>query len=490
MISNPTPDQTAPIPSASASAAPAADAQHPRSGLRTRDLWVAALVFGAAFALYRATPAPTLLDSKYALLTSESLLRSGSWDLSPFLPEVARLASAQPDGERLDRSLYQLRQVEGRLLYVYPPGTPLLSAPLFALTRPFGFSVLDEDGHYSRVRERRSQALLAAFLTALAVAWIYRLARYEVGSVEALAVAALAALGTTLWTVASRSLWSHTWSVLLGAAAIEELLRWESGRRRRPELLGLLLVALFWVRPTNAIVAVAVALYVLAAHRPATWRLATTGAVGAAAYFAYSAAVWGAALPIYVAHGASFERVKISFAISLTRQLFDLGIGWLVYSPILLAIAAVFAMCGVPRNRRRLAALATAIVVAHVLYYNLRLHGIGLGAPGPRLFTDLVPWLAWLGALALRARRESAAKRIASRPGSVAARWTLGSVAVFLAAASVAAHAEGAIKGRAGSWGQKVEAEKAAAQEARESVAVYFRFVPQARLWRLLARSE
>jgi hypothetical protein len=479
--SHPIPNQPGPIPAAPAAAPPVA-----RRGPGRRDLWVAALVFGAAFLLYRATPIPMLLDSKYALLTSESLLRHGSWDLSPFLPELAKLGSTKLLREHGQESIYQLRVVEGRLLYVYPPGAPLLSVPLLALLRPFGSSALDAQGHYSRKLERRSQALMATLLTALAVALIYRVARYEVGSVEALFVAALAALGTTLWTVASRSLWSHTWSALLGAAAIEELLRWENGRPRRPELLGLLLVALFWARPTNAITAAAVALYVLVAHRPAVWRLVATGVAGAAAYFVYSAVVWDAALSPYVARGASFD-VRISFASSLARQLFDPGIGWLVYSPIVLAIACAFAVRGVPGDRRRLAALAAAIVAGHVLYYNLRLHGIGMGAPGPRLFTDVVPWVAWLGALALRAGHPAAAPASVARPRSVAARWAIGCAVGLLAAASIAAHAEGAIQGRAGSWGGKRFREDAVAKGAREAFVDYLRVLPQVRLWPLLA---
>jgi hypothetical protein len=472
-------------PAAPAAARPTTAAPPGGRGWRARDLWIAALVFGAAFVLYRATPSPNLLDSKYALLTSESLLREGSWDLSRYLPALTKPRGEAAPRRRPVDSRYQLREVEGRLLYVYPPGTPLLTAPLFALYLPFGGSVLD-DGEYSRPRERRSQALLAALVTSLAVAWIYRLARYEVGSVAALFVAVLAAAGTTLWTVASRSLWSHTWSVLLGAATVGELLRWESGRRRRPELLGLLLVASFWVRPTNAIVAGAVAFYVFAAHRPAVWRLLATGAAGAAGYLAFSAQVWGAALPAYVARGASFDNVDFMFVRSLARQLLDPGIGWLVYSPIVLAIAGAFWRRGVPADRRRLAALAAAIVAIHVLFYNVRVRGFGLGAPGPRLFTDLVPWLAWLGALALRAGRGAAS---AERPHrGFVPRWAVACLVGLLAIASIAAHAEGAIRGRVGSFGFRGDPDASKLAGAHTTIVDYLRVLPQVRLWRQLRR--
>jgi hypothetical protein len=359
-------------------------------------------LFASSFWVYARTRYGPLLDPKYALLTSESLLERRSWDLSPYLPHLE-------GGRRAVRGVRrwppQLRKVDDKLLYIYPQGTAVLTMPLAALARLGGYSAIGESGLYESGREMHAQRLLASGVTALTVVLIFAFARRELPPEAALVVALAAAFGTTLWTTAARALWTHTWTATLAAAALLETQAWESGRRPRPLWLGSLLVALFWVRPTNAIAALGFALFVALRHRGALRRLLATGAAGLAAYFTLTYATWGALLPPYFDHTSGLGRGR-SVLVNLLRDTIDVNRGLLVATPAVLALLWSLTRRGVPADRRALALLAGGVFLVSWGIYLVSPFKSG-GTPGPRLLTDFVPYLAALGVLAWRARHEA-----------------------------------------------------------------------------------
>lgn len=386
--------------------------------LRRPAVWIAVAVLAATFGLYRQGTRAELLDSRYALLVSESLLSRGSWDLEPYLgpPPEARDAAEtrrrnwvrrRGAGGGEGRGPYQLVWRGEHRLYYFPPGTPLLSTPLLAAARVAGHGVLNEAGRYAYQRERELQELFAALLGSFAAALLFGVSRRELPVPWALGVTLAAVVGTSLWSVASRMLWSHSWSVVLLAAAWLELLRWEDGGRPRPVLLGALLAASFWVRPTNALVALGVTLVVALRHRRHLAALVATGAVGLAAFFATSWAVWGELLPPYFSPERTSEISAGDALESLTGLLASPTRGLLVFSPLVLLIPIAFASWGIPRARRLLAAVAVAVLAGHLALYGVWEHWWAGASYGPRLLTDFVPFLVWLGALAVRSGREA-----------------------------------------------------------------------------------
>jgi hypothetical protein len=103
---------------------------------------------------------------------------------------------------------------------------------------------------------------------------------------------------------------------------------------------------------------------------------------------------------------------------------------------------------GVPAARRAPLAWATALLGAHLaLYAGWRLWWGG-ATFGPRLLTDLVPVLAWIAALALRAARTARAEAPARR---LAAPWRVGGRAAIAALLlwGAVAHGAGALSARA-----------------------------------------
>ncbi|HLF57693.1 MAG TPA: hypothetical protein VI942_12700 [Thermoanaerobaculia bacterium] len=392
---------SAPVPTGDErpAGAPGGAPPPPASRSARRELLASALLFVALFAVYQSSEKRQLLDPKYALLAADTLLARGTWDLRPFFPELRCVSERRALRATGEAAPWQLGCRQGRIVYRYGPGTPLLSLPFVALARAAGRGVLDADGGSSRRGEIELQAWLAALLTAATGVLVGRAARRELGVAASAGVGLAAGLGTTLWSVASRSLWAHTWSALLVAAIVVELLRWEEGRRRRPIVLGLLAVAAFWVRPTNAIVAGAVALFVALRHRRALGALVATGAAGAAAYALLTRHLSGELLPTFVTHvpGLFGRTSTLEAAAGL---LVSPLVGLLVFTPVLVAIAVLLATLGVPERFRAVSLWALAVVVAH--YSMMARFGgwWGGGAMGPRFFTEMVPLWAWLGVAA------------------------------------------------------------------------------------------
>ncbi|KAB2966372.1 MAG: hypothetical protein F9K18_05700 [Thermoanaerobaculia bacterium] len=417
---------------------------------RWRERGLLLLLVAVCFAVYRASPVRTVSDPYFTVLTSESLLTRGSWDLSPYLAQLVEAArrrgeqlAAPADGSSdstspgFSRRNYQLRRRGDALLYFYPPGVPLLAVPLVAVTRLAGLSAIDEQGRYQFSRELEIHAWLGALVAAVAAGVLFRLARRELPAGPALGVALAAAFGTSLWSSASGALWTHTWTVPILALALLELLRWEDGEERRPLWLGALMVAAVWVRPTSAIAAAATAIFVAARHRAALFRLLVTGALGLLAFVAWSEIVWGAPVPLYYRLG---QRAALEgFPSAFLGLLMSPSRGLLVFSPMLAWVALVLARYGVPAARRPLALLAVAVAGLQVALYATWPYWWGGGSYGPRLLTDLVPYFAWFGALAVAAVVERSRSGALTRP----VRRALAIGALLLTGLSFAVHGAG-----------------------------------------------
>jgi hypothetical protein len=438
---------------------------------------VALALFAVVAAAYRASPKRDLLDAKYALLTSEALLTAGSWNLAPYLPGAVA-AMGQPGG---DRARWQLRIVDERIVYLYPPGTPLLAVAPLALLRLGGATTLDARGRYDARRELRLQELVAALFGAAAVVLALFLARRELPLLPAAGVALAAAFGTGYWSVVSRGLWSHAGTAVLLSAALLELVRWEDGERPRPALLAALLVAAFWARPTNAFAAVVFAVAVALRYRRSLPPLIAVGAAGCALYLVWSKLVWTTWLPLY--SRALMSRGELDPLAAFVGQLVSAEHGLLVFSPVLLAVAWVLARRGVAPDRRGAAGVSLALVAIYLIFHCWRARWWGAGSIGPRFLCDLTPFLVWLSA---HAWRRASIRFPAGFPAGLSAgtrggraRTALARLAVAaLALAGAFAHATGALPIRPTTLGRK-EMDRHGGSIAKIGSANYWRRLPQ-----------
>lgn len=437
-----------------------------------RERVAVALVLGLALGVYLASPVRRFLDPRYTALTAESLATRGSWDLAPYFATSGRASGSAsgpssadveeegavpgaPDSgdarrrggrpARVARGAWQVERAGERLLLWYPPGTPLLSAPIVGALRLAGLSAVGSDGRFRAAGENRQHAVVAALVAAATAALVLRLARRELPLGASFGVALATAFGSSLWSVASRALWSHAWSALVVGAAWLELLRWEDGERRRPLLLGALLAAGFWVRPTDALVALGVAGFVAWRHRPALAALCAAGAAGLAGFVALSWRLWGSWLPPY--YRLSVDAGADGFLGRLAGLLLSPTRGLLAFTPVLALVAVALARHGVPRPRRAPLALAASLLAAHLALYAAWRLWWGGATFGPRLLTDLVPILAWVAALAVRAAGE-ATPTPAGRPAALRAAAGRALLAGLLLWGFVA-HGAGALSARA-----------------------------------------
>src|ERR1022692_1686985 len=145
-------------PTLSASDGGALDSAERVFGRRMRLLKAAMWLF--AFAIFFASPVLQMSDSKYSMLTAESIVHNHTPDLSRYT--IKNYDADLPFNEIRGKHPYQLERIRGRLLYGFPHGTSILSIPFIALMDLFQVSPATSDGQFDLKGEVITQKLLAA----------------------------------------------------------------------------------------------------------------------------------------------------------------------------------------------------------------------------------------------------------------------------------------------------------------------------------------
>jgi hypothetical protein len=299
--------------------------------------------------------------------------------------------------------LYQLHKVNGHVYYIMPVGGSILSAPFVRVAELADFSPVKADGSYHAAGEERLQSLLAALLMAAAGALLYFTARLAASTNASLVIALAGALGTPVWSAASRGMWSHTWNTLLWAIVAYLLLK-AAARDEIPNtlLLATVLSWTYFTRPTSAIGIIAVTIYVCWRYRSAFLPYAAAGAAWFALFLYWSWSHFGAFFPEYYQAG----RLDFSvFGTALAGQLISPGRGLLVYVPALFFLAYLLARGWRDLPHKPLAALALACAGGQLFSAAAYPHWWGGTSYGPRFLTETVVWFALLAALATRKLR-------------------------------------------------------------------------------------
>ena len=384
-----------------------------------------AIIFVTTLAIFSFSRVHQFADSNYSMLLSQSLLQYRSFTLDNYA--IPRLAPLQREGYVSNGDIYQLELVDGHLYYVFPPGSSILSAPYVALMNAAGVSAAAPDGSYSREGEGKIEARLAALLMAGLAVVFFLTARSLLPFWWSLLVAYASALGTQVWSTASRAMWSDTWGILILGLVVWQLVRVEvKGDRLRPVLLATLLSWLYFVRPTYSIPIVAVTVYVLLYRRAAFIRFALAGGAWLAAFVGYSQYHFGRALPgYYQADRLSFE----TFWLALAGNLISPSRGLLIFVPVLFFVAYLLLRYRAGLAVPRLVTLGLCVVVVHLIVISGFSHWYGGHCFGPRFSTGLVPWLSLLGTAAVAARR----RRREAEAGTASRRrwrveWTFGAI--------------------------------------------------------------
>jgi hypothetical protein len=362
----------------------------------------AAMILVTTFVIFRVSPVHTIYDSRYEMLFTQQLIRHHSFSLGPrpFLD----LQSHQP-GQHHHRGVdlpYQLIQVGERFYYFYPPGNTILGIPYVALANAMGIYATDQNGTYYPRGEDQMQKGLAALLMAGLSVIIFFTCRLVLPFAWSGLITAATAFGTQIWSTASRAMWSQTWGIFVLGLIIWLILRTEAKQVRLPPvLLATCLAWLYFIRPTFGVSIAAITLYVVYYHREILLRFVLTGCVWLAAFIGFSEYHFGQLFPLY--YHSYDTRLPEQFWGRLAGTLISPSRGLFVYVPMLWFVIYLLGRYR-STSRLHLIILAAGVVATHLILISGYLGWHGGFCYGPRLSTDVVPWFALLGILAVEAR--------------------------------------------------------------------------------------
>ena len=311
----------------------------------------------------------TSFDSRWSIPTARSLLREGNTDLD----EYPALLAANHD--------YAIERIGGRSYSIYPIGASLLAAPVVY--------VLDAAG--AKLKDGKTEKLIACLITGLTAAVLYLVARRSLGVKGALVLTFVFAFCTAAWSTASRALWQHGPSMLMLTLALWLIVL----ARDRPwviQLVSLPLAFSYVARPTNAIAIALLSVFVLVWHRRYALVYLLWALPVGVPFLLFSWSVYHAALPPYysaakIGHGAAFAEALLGTLVSPGRGLF-------VFSPVLL-LSISGAWSKLRRGGEPLDGVLAGIVLVHWIAISSFSIWWGGHSFGYRLFSDMVPYLVY-----------------------------------------------------------------------------------------------
>lgn len=411
----------------------------PPPPLDRRDAGILSAIFLTVLLLFWGSPILQMGDSKYTLLLSQSLLTRGSPVLDGYgIPHYTpfKLGQAHLNGEA-----YPIEIVHDHFYNFFPPGSGVLSAPFVLVGDLLGYSVTPDGHHYEVWHERNLQHFIGSLLMAGLAALFYGMARLLLPWGWSLGLALGAALGTQMWSTASRALWNHTWGIALLGWVFYLLLAQETGRRRlRPVLLGTILSWTYFVRPTNSVFILAVTGYLALFHRRLFLAYAATGAAWFAGFVVYSWTHFHKPLPSYYqANRLETNHFWEAFAGNLVSP----SRGVLIFVPVTLFVAYLLARYWRGVAYPRLLGLALVCGAGHLAAVSCFNPWFGGECFGPRYLTEWVPLLVLLAVLGVdAARRRHAAS---ATPDTPPLEWRVALVGgALLLLVSIAINARGA----------------------------------------------
>ena len=384
------------------------------------DKFISIAVFAAILLGYLLSGNRAPFDSALYLHTALSIVREGNPDLDEYPAMVAQVwwPPDEIDGHRYDTA---------------PIGAPALSVPIvWAVDRAWAlFGWGDFQDYLKHNFPVDLQSIMASIITALTATLLYLIGRRWLTRPAAMLLALIFAFGTSAWSVVSRTLWQHGPSMLLLTLTLWIMLRAQD-KPPRIQYAGLTLALAYVTRPTNSVAALAGTLFVLLVYRRWWWRYLLWAAAIAVPFVAYSLTTYHAALPPYyraftLLSGATFGEALVGQWLSPSR-------GLLIFSPIL-GLALIGLLWKIRRRHwQPLDTLFIGIIGLHWIVVSLWWNWWAGVSYGPRIWSDMLPFLIWFMIPALSAMT-------AWRGLKRAAAW---SALALLLAVSVGVHYRGA----------------------------------------------
>jgi hypothetical protein len=359
---------------------------------RSGDTFTAGSIAVLVFAIHLASPIRTSFDSRWTIPTAASIVYRGDIDLDEY--------------DSILRPEYYAIERRGDHSYNrYPIGASLLALPLIASLRVVGTVVpaLDAERLIRTGWTEVLEVIVASSLVAVSAGLLFLIGRKEgLGAAMAVVLALTFAFGTSAWSTASRGLWQHGPSILMLSAALYGLIL----ARERPALAAAVAIPLGFslvVRPTNLVSVGVLAGYVLVRHREQFLRFAALLGAIVACFLAFNSLSYGFFLTSYYLPGGQPLGTWSGVPTLIAGHLVSPNRGLLIFSPVLSFAAVGFAIALTSERATALSWAAVLILLLHLLVISLFAQWWGGHSYGPRFWTDVLPFLAYLMIPALRA---------------------------------------------------------------------------------------
>ncbi len=336
----------------------------------------AAALFVILMTVYTLAPVVPVSDSKWTMFETISLLRRGDLTLDEYpeaLTVLKRHGTIQAGANTYD---------------YFPPGIVLLAAvPVFLISRIRSYGFIE-------AHPFQTELVVASLLIATGSLFLFQTARKYLPTHFAAILTLVFALGTQACSTGSRALWQQTGMMALIPVCLFLIQDLKSARAIRLGLLGLLLGLSYVVRPTAAILILAVCIYAL---RVCSVRqlsvLYASGSLVGICFLLFSLNVFGTALPPYYSPDRVFHADK--FPEALAGNLISPARGVFLWSPIYL-----FSLYGVYRvikgSRLEFGYTAAVVCVVHWFVVSSFPDWWGGHSVGSRLMSETAPLLAYL----------------------------------------------------------------------------------------------
>ncbi len=422
---------------------------------------VAAVLALVVFAIDMASPSGMTADPIRAVSVAVSMVHFRSLSLDRFQP------LADPG--------YAVTVVNGHSYPLFPWAVSLFAVP-WVIADDLAHRLGLTEGSVAMVRSGHDwglQVVSMATVVAAATVVVYfialRVLRLRPPARRrrwAVAVALAFALGTPAWSTASRAMWQHGPSMLCIAVGLLCALRAQSGQRGWMGM-GAAFAASYAMRPTDSIVIIVMAVWVVVAQRRHLLAVVAGALPPLVILVSVNLAVYHQALSPYYTGGQSFD-VSGTMAVALAGNLVSPARGLFIFCPlVVLSVVGVVVRWRAGECTAFWKALAV-IPVLHWIVISAFKHWWGGDSYGPRFFTDLVPVFVVLALPAVEVLAQWVApSRDGPAPGDPAdvdagtpdrtgpgLRWRRALVAVTVVALvwSVGVNAQGAILRSAWCW--------------------------------------
>ncbi|HEX2786561.1 MAG TPA: hypothetical protein VHP32_01560 [Ignavibacteria bacterium] len=320
-----------------------------------------------------------------------SFIKEGNLNLDEFEDKI------------IENEYYGIEQVNGHYYNYFPPGTTFMTVPFVFAANVFlspGIEKIPFIKNYVQVRSRKAvytydviglyhgvELFTASFLMALACVFVFKISKLYLDNIYSLFTTFVFAFCTSVYSVASRGLWSHGPVILILVIVLYMLLK----AKEKNSLISYVSIPLFYsflVRPSSIVTIIVISIYVFIYYRKYFSKYFLYGSIVVILFFVYNLSIYGTVLPSY--YGTERLGIGLTSLQAIFANLISPSRGIFIFSPVLiLSIAGVFYK--LKHNKDPLDKFLIAIIILHLLVVSsFSTWWAGLSY-GPRFMSDMLP---------------------------------------------------------------------------------------------------